>query len=193
MLTLSKALLDEPDFARLISGIDAGKCPAVISGLSEIHRAHAAAAIRTVTMRPVAVICPDEDEAQRLADDIASLTSEQVLTLTAREFTFHSAEVVSRQIEQRRIATLTALSEKRAPIVVMSVSGVLQRAIPPHLLIESLLTLKLGKTYDLSSVMETMVKCGYSRSEQVEGPGQFSLRGGILDFFSPLYDVPVRC
>ena len=193
MLTLTKALMDEPDFRRLITGIDAGACPAVISGLSEIHRAHASAAIRAATMRHVVVICSDDEEAARLARDIAALTMEQALTLGAREFTFHSAEVVSHQIEQRRIATLAALADNNAPIVVMSISAALQRTIPPQHLAESSLTLKLNGTHDLNSVAEKLVLCGYSRSEQVEGPGQFAMRGGILDFFSPVYDEPVRC
>ena len=193
MLSLTKALLNEPDFKRLIAGIDAGACPAVISGLSEIHRAHAAAAVRAATMRPVVVVCADDEEAVRLARDIATLTMEQALTLTTREFTFHSAEVVSRQIEQQRIAALAALVENEAPIVVMSVNGAIQRTMPPHQLVESSLVLKMGSSHDLTKVVERLVQCGYSRSEQVEGPGQFALRGGILDFFSPANDEPVRC
>ena len=193
MLTLTKALLDEKEFSRLIAGIDAGACPAVISGVSEIHRAHAAAAVRTTTMRPVAVVCADDDEAARLARDISSLTMEQVLTLGSREFTFHNAEVVSRQPEQRRITTLNALSENMAPIVVMTVTGAMQRTIPRRCLKSSTLTLKMGGSYDLAGITEKLILCGYSRCEQVEGPGQFAVRGGILDFFSPLHDEPVRC
>ena len=193
MLSLTKSLTDEPEFRRLVAGIEAGACPAVISGLSEIHRAHAAAAIRALTMRPVAVLCAAEDEAARIAQDIATLSMEQALTLNVREFTFHSAEVVSRQIEQSRIATLEALVENKAPIVVMSISGALQRTIPAQQLMDASLTLKIGNVHDPIKVTETLVMCGYSRSEQVEGPGQFALRGGILDFFSPVHDEPVRC
>ena len=193
MLSLTKSLLVEPEFRRVIAGIEAGTCPAVISGLSEIHRAHAAATIRAATMRPVVVICAAEDEAARLAQDIAALTMEQALTLNVREFTFHNAEVVSRHIEQSRISVLTALVEKQAPIVVMSISGALQRTLPPQKLIDASFVLKTGNTYDMVEITERLVLCGYSRSEQVEGPGQFALRGGILDFFSPTHDEPVRC
>ena len=193
MLALTKSLLGEPEFKRLIAGIDAGECPAVISGLSEIHRTHVAAAIRAATMRPVAVICAAEDEAARMAQDIAALTMEQTHTLNVREFTFHSAEVVSRQIEQRRLSVLTALIDNKAPIVVMSICGVLQRTLTPGQLTAASLTLRLGGTYDLSQITERLVLCGFRRSDQVEGPGQFSLRGGILDFFSPIHDDPVRC
>ena len=193
MLTLTKALLEETDFKRLITGIEAGACPAVMSGLSEIHRAHLAAAVRASTMRPVVVICAAEDEAARLTRDIAVLTTEQALTLNMREFTFHSAEVVSRQIEQQRIATLAALAENKAPIVVMSISGSLQRTVPVRQMLESSLILRIYGTYKLDEVANSLLKCGYSRSEQVEGPGQFAIRGGILDFFSPIYEEPVRC
>jgi len=193
MLSLTKALQGEPEIRRVLAGIDAGSCPAVISGLSEIHRAHTAAVIRAATMRPVAVICAAEDEAARLAQDIASLTMEHAIILNVREFTFHSAEVVSRQIEQRRISALSALNENKAPIVVMSISGALQRTLPPAHLMSSSMTLKKGGAYDLGEIAEKLVLCGYSRSDQVEGPGQFAMRGGILDFFTPVYDEPVRC
>ena len=193
MLALTKSLLDEPGFKRMIAGIEAGVCPAVISGLSEIHRAHAAAAVRASTMRPIVVLCAAEDEAARLALDIATLTMEQAYTLNVREFTFHNAEVVSRQIEQRRLAVLTALVENKAPIVVMSISAALQRTLTPGQLANASMTLKLGGTYDLERLADRLVLCGYSRSDQVEGPGQFALRGGILDFFSPVHDDPVRC
>ena len=193
MLTLAKSLLEEPGLKRLLSGIEAGACPAVISGLSEIHRAHVAAAIRAETMRPIVVICSAEDESDRLARDIGSLTMEQAITINAREYVFHSAEVVSRQIEQRRVASLTALAENRAPIVVMSINGALQRTLPPSKLKEATMVLKVRESYDLSEILDKLVLCGYSRSEQVEGPGQFAVRGGILDFFSPYHEEPVRC
>ena len=193
MLTLAKTLLEEPGFKRLISGIEAGGCPAVVNGLSEIHRAHIAAAIRTGTMRPIVVFCSAEDECERVAQDIGALTMEQPLTLSMREFIFHNTEGVSRQIEQRRLATLNALVENRAPIIVMSVSGALQRTLPPTLLKKVSMTLKAHEEYDINDVINKLIKCGYSRSEQVEGTGQFALRGGILDFFSPAHDEPVRC
>jgi transcription-repair coupling factor (superfamily II helicase) len=193
MLSLTKSLLEEPDFRKLLNCIDSGGCPAVISGLSEIHRAQAAAAIRASTMRPIAVVCSDDDEVGRLARDIEALTTEHTYTLNVREFIFHNAEVVSRQAEQARIATLTALNERQAPIVVMSISGALQRTLSPEQLANSSLTLRTGHTYDIGYLSDSLTVCGYSKSEQVEGPGQFAIRGGILDFFSPAHDEPVRC
>ena len=157
MLTLAKSLLEEPDLKRLISGIEAGACPVVISGLSEIHRAHVAAAIRAETMRPIAVICNAEDECDRLSRDIGSLTMENPIAIGLREYLFHSVDVASRQIEQRRVASLTALAENRAPIVVMSVSGALQRTLPPERLIEASMNLKVRESYDLNEIINKLV------------------------------------
>ena len=193
MLSLTKSLLEDTDFKRLVSGIDEGVCPAVISGLSDIHRAHAAAALRASTMRPVVVICSTEDEAKRFSRDISSLTMEPTYMLCAREFTFHDAEVVSRQVEQSRIATLNALQQNRAPLIIATVSGVLQRTLSKEQLAKASLTLRAGSTHDINELANTLILCGYSRSEQVEGSGQFALRGGIIDFFSPAHSEPVRC
>ena len=193
MLKLAKALSDERDFRKLLNGIDAGLCPAVISGLSEIQRAHVAAAIRAETMRPIVVICADEDESRRTASDLSALAMEQALVFGTREFVFHSAEVVSRQHEHSRIAILSAMSEKRAPIITTTIVGALQRTIPLQILANASQSLSMGKTYNLNEITKLLISSGYSRSEQVEGPGQFALRGGILDFFSPAHDDPVRC
>ena len=193
MLSITKSLLEDSSFKRLIACIEAGGCPAVLSGLSEIHRAHAAAAVRATTMKPLVVICSSEDEASAMAKDISALTMEQALVFNAREFTFLDAEVVSRQAEHSRIATLTALLEMKAPIVVMSITGTLQRTLSKQQLTDSSLTIKYSGSYNISELVEKLVICGYSRCEQVEGPGQFAVRGGILDFFSPAHDEPVRC
>ena len=193
MLSLTKHLLNEPDFSRLIASIEGGGCPAVISGLSGVHRAHAAAAIRTETKMPLVVFCGDEREAQRLASDISALTTEAVCVLGERDFTFLNAEGVSRELEQRRIFTLYRMAQGTAPIVVMTIGGALIRSIPPENLKKASVTLKVGKEYELKGVIEKLVLAGYTRCEQVEGPGQFSVRGGILDFFSPAQDEPVRC
>ena len=66
MIALSHALKREKDFTQLINRIDGGGCPVVYSGLSGIHKAHAAAAIRRITGRPVFLVCADEAEADRM-------------------------------------------------------------------------------------------------------------------------------
>ena len=192
MKPLLSALNDIPEYRSLLAAIDNGACPAAFSGLSAVHRAHFAAGIRQELGRPVVVVCADEGEAERMARDLAALSGEAVRTLSAREFTFHNAAVVSRQYEHRRLSTLRALAAGECPLLVCTVESILQRTIPKILLTQAAQVLRMGERHDLGELAGTLAAAGYTRCEQVEGVGQFALRGGILDFFSPAHPKPVR-
>ena len=192
MKPLLSALNDIPEYRSLLAAIDGGACPAALSGLSAVHRAHFAAGIRQETGRPVVVVCADEGEAERMTRDLAALSGEEVRTLSAREFTFHNAAVVSRQYEHRRLSVLRALAAGECPLLVCTAESVLQRTLPKHLLEKASRVLRMGESHDLNQLAETLTAAGYTRCEQVEGAGQFALRGGILDFFSPSQAKPVR-
>ena len=192
MKPLLSALNDIPEYRSLLAAIDNGACPAAFSGLSAVHRAHFAAGIRQELNRPMVVVCADEGEAERMARDLAALSGEEVRTLSAREFTFHNAAVVSRQYEHRRLSTLRALAAGECPLLVCTVESILQRTIPKTLLTQAAQVLRMGERHDLGELAGTLAAAGYTRCEQVEGVGQFALRGGILDFFSPAHPKPVR-
>ena len=192
MKPLLSALNDIPEYRSLLAAIDNGACPAAFSGLSAVHRAHFAAGIRQELNRPVVVVCADEGEAERMARDLAALSGEEVRTLSAREFTFHNAAVVSRQYEHRRLSTLRALAAGECPLLVCTVESILQRTIPKTMLTQAAQVVRMGERYDLGELAGTLAAAGYTRCEQVEGVGQFALRGGILDFFSPAHPKPVR-
>ena len=192
MKPLLSALNDIPEYRSLLAAIDNGACPAAFSGLSAVHRAHFAAGIRQELNRPVVVVCADEGEAERMARDLAALSGEAVRTLSAREFTFHNAAVVSRQYEHRRLSTLRALAAGECPLLVCTVESILQRTIPKTLLTQAAQVLRMGERHDLGELAGTLAAAGYTRCEQVGGVGQFALRGGILDFFSPAHPKPVR-
>ncbi len=191
MKLLASMLQSLPEFGRLTAAIEAGACPAAVSGLAAVHRAHFAAGLR-LGGRPVVVVCADELEGRRLAEDLSALAGEEAPLLTAREFTYHNAATVSRQWEHRRLALLAGLSEGRLPLLVCTVEALLQPTIPPALLRRTVGRLELGGQYDLNQLAQALTDGGYTRCEQVEGVGQFALRGGILDFYSPDQPQPVR-
>ena len=192
MKQLLSALRDIPEYRALTAAVDNGGCPVAFSGLSAVHRAHFAAGLHQELERPVVVVCADEGEAQRMEQDLAALSGEKVATLSAREFTFHNAAVVSRQYEHRRLSVLRALAAGECPLLVCTVEAILQRTIPKTLLTQAAQVLRMGERHDLNEVADTLAAAGYTRCQQVEGVGQFALRGGILDFFSPAHQKPVR-
>jgi len=192
MRRLAAALRQEPEFQRLLAAIDGGACPAVYSGTSAVHRAHAAAAIRILTQRPVVLVAADDGEAERLAADLSGFLEAPVPVLTGRDFVFYNAESVSRQAEQRRLGLLYAWQREQLPAAVATLDGLAQRTLPPAALSEAVQELRMGEPCDLEALTAGLIRAGYTRCEQVEGCGQFALRGGILDVFSPAYAQPMR-
>ena len=161
-------------------------------------RAQIAAALAAASGRPLVMVCSDEGEAGRLAGDLEILLGRKPLKLFARELFVRAGTVISRQWEHGRIAALYELGREQpqgaaAPVVVATCEALLQRTSPPSRLQEAAMTLELGTRCDLDNLPRRLVDAGYTRAEQVEGVGQFALRGGILDVFSPLMEEPVRC
>lgn len=188
-----KALQTLPEVAELISRVENGGCPAVLTGTQPVQRACVGAAVATGAGRPMVFLCADEREARQLAGDLQSLTGETPVTLLAREWQFRPNAVSSREWERSRLAALHQMAAGNAPVVVATVDALLARTMPPHRLTELSMTLEVGGRADLKELTDRLLQAGYSRCDQVEGVGQFALRGGILDVFSPLMEQPVRC
>ena len=188
---LVNQIFENKEAAALPSLLESGGLPALVSGLSPVHRANLAAGLRVRSGLPLFVICPDDTAAENFANDLRSLLREPVVTLGMRDFTFYPTDAASRQAEQKRIAALAAVMNG-APVVTVSVTGLLQRTMPPDTLRRAAFTLEATGSYPIEDVEDALVRCGYTRTEQVEGPGQFARRGGILDFFSPSGREPVR-
>ena len=194
MEQLLQTLMGIPEAGALAAAVEGGGCPAAITGLGSVHRAQIAAALAAETGRPLVMVCSDEGEAGRLAGDLETLLSHTPLKLFARELFVRAGTVISRQWEHNRIASLYELSQlPEQAVVVCTAEGLLQKTSPVRQLRDAAITLTPGGRHDLNTLPQRLVDAGYTRSEQVEGVGQFALRGGILDVFSPLMEEPVRC
>jgi len=193
MQKLLQHLMQIPEFQALAAAVENGGCPAAATGLAPIHRAQAAAAVAKATGRPLVMVCAEESEALRLAEDLHALLGKKVLKLFARELFVRAGTVISRQWEMTRIASLYALTQGEGQVLVTTAEALLQKSSPADHLQNAVITLEVGGRYDLAELPLRLVAAGYSRCDQVEGVGQFALRGGILDVYSPLMEEPVRC
>jgi len=192
MKQLLNILNTVPEYLRLEAALEGGRSPVEVSGLSPVHRAHFAAGLLTRLGAPVVLVCADEGECQRLAADVTALTGVPAVTLCAREFLFHEGAAASRQWEHQRIAAFRAMAQGKAPLIAATVEGLLQRTLPPDELADHVVDIELTGSYDPEGLADRLSALGYTRCQQVEGVGQFALRGGILDVFSPGMDNPVR-
>ena len=207
MKLLLNILNEVPEYLRLTAALEAGRSPVEVAGLSPVHRAHFAAGLLERLDCPVVLVCADEAEYTRLAADVTALTGVPATVIGAREFLFHEGAVASKQWEHKRLAAFHAMAEGRTRLIAATVEGLLQRTLPPEELAAHVVTLEAsgsydldelaahvvtidaGGQYDLDGLADRLASLGYTRCQQVEGVGQFALRGGILDVFSPDPDI----
>ena len=188
-----KILQTLPEASELIARVENGGCPAVLTGTAPVQRACIGATVAAGTGRPAVFLCADEREARQLAGDLQNLTGQEPVTLLAREWQFRPNAVASREWERSRLAALYRMASGAVPAVVATIDALMTRTLPPQRLAALSVTLRPGDRVELGALTERLVQAGYSRCEQVEGVGQFAIRGGILDVFSPLMEQPVRC
>ena len=188
-----KTLQTLPEASELIARVENGGCPAVLTGTAPVQRACIGAAVAAGIGRPAVFLCADEREVRQLAGDLQSLTGQEPVTLLAREWQFRPNAVASREWERSRLAALYRMASGAVPAVVVTIDALMTRTLPPQRLAALSVTLRPGDRVELGALTDRLVQAGYSRCEQVEGVGQFAIRGGILDVFSPLMEQPVRC
>ncbi len=191
MKTLLKILQTIPEYRTALDAVQAGKA-AAITGVGQICRSHIIAGLCSDAGRPVVLLCQDEMAARKLQEELKAFLSQEIPVLPGRELTLYDTAVVSRAWEQKRLRQLYDLSGGNTQIQIMTWESASQRTMPPAVLQKAAFTLEVGQEYVITELTEKLSGSGYSRCGMVEGPGQFAVRGGILDVFSPAADRPFR-
>ena len=191
MDTLLSALNSIPEFKLLLDAAKRNESAAV-TGIGQINRSHMIAALRRNTQRPVVVLCQDDMAAKRLQEELKAFLNEDAPVLPSRDLTLYDTAVVSRGWEQKRLRQLYDLATGSAHLQILSWEAMSQRTVPKNILLQSAFSLEVGKEYAIEELLRRLAEIGYSRCGMVEGPGQFAVRGGIVDIFSPAADRPIR-
>ena len=190
---LLRELMKLPALQETAEQLRCGETPVSLTGVSPVHRAQLCAALAAELTCPLAAVCADEKDASRLSGDLYALTGTEPVVLPAREWQLRPAAAASREWEHRRLQALHRIAAGDAAIVVMTAAAAAQYCMPRRLLLAQSFSLQVGESYDVPGLAVRLAEAGYVRCEQVEGPGQFALRGGILDIYSPGLEDPVRC
>ena len=188
LLSLLKTI---PEYRTLLAAISQDQS-AAITGIGQINRSHIIAGLHHDGARPLVLVCQDEMAAKRLQEELKCFLGQTIPFLPSRELTLYDTAVVSRSWEQKRLRQLYELATGRTPVQILSWDALSQRTMPRETLLQSAFTLETGREYDMDELLSKLNGAGYSRCGMVEGPGQFALRGGILDVFSPAADRPFR-
>ena len=171
--------------------IDKKISPVSVTGLSHIHRANLIAALNSDRIN--IVITGSEAEAKKLCDDINMMSgTDSAVLFPSREQVFTPVDTANHEYEYMRISALARAVRNKCSVICASVEAVMQPVIPVETLISSAIEISEGHTIDRDGLCMELSRCGYQRCEKVEGAGQFSVRGSIIDIFPVQSDKPVR-
>jgi transcription-repair coupling factor (superfamily II helicase) len=181
---------------QLVDHIRDNDCRLDCTGLSGSEQAYFVSRLCTAHKGSLIVVVPSTKDAEKYTEDLRFFLGKNESSLVYfppynilpfQHLSYHN------ETAARRIRSLYRLVAEDVPkIVVTTVQAVLQRIIPKQELCEYAELVMVGEEIDRDLLIEKMISGGYVRSTIVEEPGDFCVRGGILDIFSSRYSNPLR-
>lgn len=166
------------------------------TGMSGAEQAYLLYRLNAALNRPLFVVCAKAKEAELLSADIRFFSGNKDVPVIAfppydilpfQPVSYHS------QTACKRIETLyRMLTDARPPIVITTVSALLQRVIPCEVLYQYAEYVLAGEEMDREALIHKLIQGGYQESVLVEDPGDFAVRGGLIDIYPPLNADPIR-
>ena len=186
-----EALLKQTAEYQKIAASLASPGPAALFGLPPAGRALVYALLARDLEHPLCIVTPGEAEATHFAADLNTL-GVAADVFPPRDFMLRPVEGAGREYEYRRLSVLGALAGGRLKAVCVPVEALLQYTVPRAEFMANTLTLKPGMSFSRDALVRQLFAAGYIRRSQVEGPGQFSVRGDIVDIYPPDMHAPAR-
>lgn len=154
--------------------------PMMISGLTDSGKVHLAYSTYFYAERPICIVTYNELQAKKIIKDLAYF-EDNVEYFPKKEILAYDYLTESKDSLFERIEVLNNIINKKAKVIVTTIEAVMQPMIAKETLYKNLLNLKVGQELNLDKLKETLINLGYERYDVIEGKGQFSIRGGIVD------------
>lgn len=179
-------------YVDLKKDIEEKKSPIATYGIIDESIGHITHALGEHTNKQILLLTYNESRSRRIYEDIRNLGKKEVYLLSKRELTFYDVDALSSEGSDERLGIISKLVEGESLILVASIEAVLDKFMDISVFKSLSKDLILGEEIDLENIIHLLSNGGYERVQMVEAIGQFSLRGGILDFFSPESQYPYR-
>ena len=183
-------LVDLAEYTDMKQDLDQGKGPVQISGVTDSQKVHVMNELSKDNPWRL-VVTYDDTRAKEIFDDFSYFEPNTWL-YPARDLLFYSSDIHGNLLTRQRMQVFKHLLEDEGGVVVTTVDGLMDHLLPLSRIKESCLNIMVGQTLDMEEIKHLLTGMGYERMGQVDGMGQFSVRGGILDVFPLTEEVPVR-
>lgn len=180
MNTILAELGRNPKFIELLNKIENNESPVVISGLNDMGLIQIGTAINEFGKKPILILTYNEIQAKKIYEDILYFT-DKVELFPKKEILTYDYVAESKDIPYKRIDVLNKIKTRKNLIVIASIETVMQKIPEKRALYKNEFKFKLGESYNLESIKKKLIQLGYTRCDLIEGRGQFSIRGGIID------------
>ena len=188
-------ILSSPEFALSTERLNKRKAKVELTGLGGASAAHFVCAFLKKTGKKAVVIEQNDLAARKFCEDIITLSEidqERILRPSPLEFMLYDVEARTAENESERVGILYKLIKGQWDVLVLSVSAAIQRLPAPEKIIENSFELSTGDCIEISELSDKLAGTGYRRVSQIDGKGQFAVRGDIVDVFPGFSTVPYR-
>ena len=187
-----KPLRDNEEFNHLLGCMNKGQYPLSAYGLSESGKSYLINGIFENRENSIVIVTHNDIEAKNLYEDL-SLYSTEVYYFPVREVVFYNIDAISGDLRWARLKVIKEILQNRdKKIVITSIDALTSLYTPREYYFNYSMNISQGSELDLKGLSKKLTECGYERVESVEGKGEFSYRGGILDVFPPTSIYPYR-
>ncbi|WP_316630511.1 transcription-repair coupling factor [uncultured Ruminococcus sp.] len=160
-------------------------------GVSGVHKANIITSLCREHAARAFCVAQNEQEAQILCNDLSAMGL-RALVYPKKDFIYIPSQVKSHEYEHQRLNVLSRMLSGDYDVIIATLDAAAQYTIPKDVLRSVSRTLEPDVEIDLPEFEKSLILLGYERCDNVEGSGQFSIRGGIIDLFMPDSDAPVR-
>ncbi len=188
---LLQPLKDSEELKDILAWTEKDKYPIGIFGLSESARSYLIEGIYSEKELPLLIITSSDVEAKNIYEDL-SLFSNDVFYFPSKEVVFYNIDAFSGDLRWERLKVIREMIRKKKKIVISSIEALASSYIPAELYEKYDMEFSVGDNLQLDRFSEILIQCGYERVDMVDAKGQFSIRGGILDVYSPIEQNPYR-
>ena len=180
MNAIIKNLVDNEKFKDYLKNINEKISPINILGLTDVGKVQFLVATKSETNNPVCIITYNELQAKKLVEDLSYFTN-KIAYFPKKEIVTYDYIAESKDLPYERIESLNRIKNGNVDIIVTTVEACMQEMISAKELYSNTIEFKFNKEYNFEEIKEKLVKLGYERTDLIEGKGQFSVRGDIID------------
>ena len=178
------------EFQDLKTDLQRGQGPLLVTGCLDSQKVHLLSELSDLTPWKL-IVTYDDSRAREICEDYRCFDTD-ISLYPARDLLFYTSDIHGNLLTKQRIQVMRRVLESSGGVVVTTIDGLMEHLLPLAWMKERSLTIGAEDVVEVGKLVHALAEMGYEKVAQVEGSGQFSVRGGIIDIFPLTEEVPYR-